>query len=208
VSPFDRNDTRTSFIDMLLSGQMNLFVVFIMALLLVNPVTKKAGDVDLKAEYTIDVQWKDAAKCDVDTWVRTPTNDVIWWQAKDRNGVHLERDDIGTANDVNVVDNSERVVVRGSAAGEYVVNVHLYSTQGGTDCLPMPVVVKLVKLNPVSYDVITKSVVLNRKGDEAHAFRFKVDANQVRPRTWDEPVSLVGQFLSKIENDRNGAGQQ
>ena len=54
---------------------------FIVALLAMNPVTSKAGDVPAKAEYIITLSWPDYDPNDIDTWVRNPAGEVVWCDA-------------------------------------------------------------------------------------------------------------------------------
>jgi hypothetical protein len=68
----------------------------------------------------------------------------------------------------------ETVSIRGIVAGEYTVNVNHYLATTG---LPVPVTVKVEKVNPtvqvISYDTLT----LDHTGQETTAVRFRVADN-------------------------------
>jgi hypothetical protein len=63
------------------------------------------------------------------------------------------------------------VSIRGIAAGEYVVPPHLYRDDRGK---PVPVKVKVEKLNPKVELVFYGDVTLQQPGDEQTAIRFSV----------------------------------
>lgn len=185
-------DTRTSFIDMLLSGQMNLFVVFIMALLLISPTKKEDGNVKSKAEMILTIDWN-AGDCDVDLWVRGP-DAVVWWKNRDAGNAHLERDDTGDHNDKLSGINEESWVMRGIAPGEYVANVHMYRMD--SSCKGNVVKAELRKLNPITTILKSASVKLDLPSQEDHLFRFSVDAVGNVTRIWDEPAIIAGKYVT------------
>lgn len=200
----DRVDTRTSFIDMLLSGQMNLFVIFMMALLLISPQKRDSGNVQTKAEFVITVTWADSIDCDVDLWVRGPNDKTAWWKNKDVGGMYIDRDDTGMANDTQVIDgvtypnptNEEVWSMRGVVPGEYVVNVHSYRAGDHVACADLAVRVVLSKVNPSFSKVVDKTVILAKEGQEGHAFRFSVTPAGTVSRVWEEPVEIVSKHLT------------
>jgi len=212
MKQFDRGDTRTSFIDMLISGQMNLFVIFMMALVLINPITAKKDGVETKAEYIITMTWPDDVDCDVDIWVRGPSGTIVWFRQRDADNMHLERDDTGTSNDSRVINgktyitrsNTERWVLRSLVPGEYVVNAHLYRV--GATCVQMvaktglPVRLVLSKINPLFNDVHLKEIVMEKPWEETHAFRFSIDQSGNPVRIWEEAIELVKTNLSQGES--------
>jgi hypothetical protein len=202
----DRFDTRTSFIDMLLSGQMNLFILLIMAMAMINPESDKKGDVDLKAEMFMSVSWTENLDCDVDTWVRAPNGMVLSYLSRDMGFLHLDRDDTGVLNDkVQVAGvtktnpiNAEYTTVRQVVPGEYVVNVQLFACRDpeGNDVPPgpidpLPVSIVLTDLNPKATLAGKKEVVFTRMYEESHVFRFTVDSQGVVTRVWSEPANIV-----------------
>jgi hypothetical protein len=96
--------------------------------------------------------------------------------------MHLDRDDRGVFADqinvngvkVNNPINQETVTVRATQAGEYVVNLLHYKSNYSA---PLPVTVKVEKLNPNVSLVYYDTVELTGSGDEKTAVRFTLDAD-------------------------------
>jgi hypothetical protein len=199
----NRYDTRTSFIDMLMSGIMNLFVLFILALVLISPSKKDEGGIKPKAEIMISAEWPTGIDCDIDLWVALPNGKTVWWKNKSTGLANLERDDTGILNDsdtssdgseiVNAL-NQENMVVRGIVPGEYVVNLHLYRHD---QCVELAesgkliTTVKLYDINPTMRVVDGAEVVLSKSFQEEHVFRFHVSASGDIDRVWVEPKNIV-----------------
>lgn len=206
----DRFDTKTSFIDMLLSGQMNLFILFLMALALVNPKASKDG-IPPKAEYILAMEWASGVDCDVDLWVRGPGGGVVWFRNKDTQGMHIERDDTGMLNDTYIVgangktvmttENIEHWVLRAVTPGTYTVNAHLYacrpSLQLAVGTNAIQVNFTLTKVNPLLSVVAQDMVVFDHVPQEKHAFRFEINHLGMVSRVWEEPASLVKMELPR-----------
>lgn len=201
---------------MLLSGTMNLFVLFMMALLMINPVQKKKDGIETKAEFVITLRWPDNLDCDLDLWVRGPSGDIVWWQNKDVGDMHLERDDTGDKNDTKIIngktyanpDNSEHWVLRTLIPGEYVANVHLYRSSAECDGVMakggLNVDVNLQKLNPSFVDVKTTTLNFTHRLQELHAFRFRLSASGEVDRIWEEPVAIATPTLNSYATRSEG----
>ena len=50
-----------------------------LAIIFMNPIPK-TGVINPKAEYIITVSWKDNSPDDVDTYVQSPTGDLVWFR--------------------------------------------------------------------------------------------------------------------------------
>jgi hypothetical protein len=152
---------------------------FILAVLFMNPVAKK-GIIDPKAEYLITVTWPDNNPDDIDAWVEDPNGELVWFRSRDAGLIHLDRDDRGLLNDTLEINgeivknplNQEVVTVRGVVPGEYIVNVHYYATE--TD-KPVPVTVRVDKVNPSLEVIYYDTLTLDKKGDEKTALRFRIN---------------------------------
>jgi len=91
----------------------------------------------------------------------------------------LDRDDRGGLNNSLVVNGKkisspirqETVSIRGILAGEYTVNVNHYLATTGE---PVPVAVKVEKVNPAVEVVHYDTVWLDHAGQEKTAVRFRV----------------------------------
>ncbi len=174
-----RRNTSDPFTDLLFNALLGFTFLFLIAIMFMNPVAKK-GIIDPKAEYIITIAWPDNSPDDVDTWVEDPNGNLIWFRNREAGLVHLDRDDRGQVNDTINVNgeeiqnplNQEVVTIRGVVPGEYVVNVHYYATETQ---LPLPVTVKVSKVNPALEIVYYGETLLEKKGDEKTAVRFVID---------------------------------
>ena len=98
--------------------------------------------------------------------------------------MHLDRDDVGFRSDtvstpngiIEFKENREVVTLRGTSAGEYVVNVHLYGRRSKEPHQPIPVSIRLEKMTPFKIEA-AREVVLIEKGEEKTAFRFVLNSD-------------------------------
>ena len=140
------------------------------------------GKIDSKAEVLITVRWPDRHPDDVDTLVEGPEGDLVWYHNRDSGLMHLDRDDRGLYADRIELDgqevsnpiNQETVSVRALQPGEYVVNVLHYQANYEA---PLPVTVKVEKLNPTVSLVFYGTRELTGMGDEQTAVRFTIDSD-------------------------------
>jgi hypothetical protein len=169
------------FTDLVFNTLLGITFLLIVTMLFINPENKQ-GKINPKAEYIITVSWPDWNPNDIDTWVESPRGDLVWFRNPEAGLMHLDRDDRGMLNDFIFVNgekvanplNQEIVTIRGVIPGEYVVNVHYYATE---DHKPVPVQVKVEKVNPVLEVVYYGEVILAQQGDEKTAVRFKIAAD-------------------------------
>ncbi|HTT07767.1 MAG TPA: hypothetical protein VMH34_03135 [Gammaproteobacteria bacterium] len=153
---------------------------FVLSIIFMNPVSKK-GIIDPKAEYIITVHWPDNNPNDIDTWVEEPDGNLVWFQNKEAGLVHLDRDDRGVNDSINVNGQTvevplrqEVVTIRGTITGEYVVNIHYYASQ---DDKPVDVDVTVDKVNPQLEVVYYGTLTLHKAGDELTAVRFTIGSD-------------------------------
>ena len=69
-----RRKTRTKtepFTDLLFNTLLGFTFLFFITILFINPISK-IGNVNMKAEYIVTVDWKDSLPDDVDIWVQDP----------------------------------------------------------------------------------------------------------------------------------------
>jgi hypothetical protein len=180
-SLFDGNDDGSfvPFTDILLNVSMGFaFIVFI-AFALIRP-DLETGNVNLDAQYLITINWPDGSPDDVDLYVQDPSGGVVWYRTLESGMLSLERDDRGLFRDVMVVNgkrienplNQESVALRGIVAGEYTVNIYHYVATGVD---PVPVNVKVERLNPSVQVVYYGTHELKERGHEITAVRFTLD---------------------------------
>lgn len=82
------------FTDLLFNVLLSFTLLMFLAIIFMNPIPK-TGVINPKAEYIITVSWKDNNPDDIDTYVQSPTGDLVWFRGKEAGFVHLDRDDRG-----------------------------------------------------------------------------------------------------------------
>jgi hypothetical protein len=146
--------------------------LFFIALLAMNPESTK-GKIDTKAEFIITLGWPDSHPDDIDLYAEDPLGNIVWYH---------ERDDRGGLNNSITVNGrkvqspirQETISIRGIVAGEYTVNVNYYLA---TTTAPVPVSVKIEKVNPAVEVVFYDTLMLDHMGQERTAARFKIADN-------------------------------
>jgi hypothetical protein len=190
-----RRSSYDPFTDLLFNALLGFIFLLLIAIVFMNPAAK-SGNIDLKAEYLITVTWPDNVPDDIDTWVEDPNGGLVWFRQQASGLMHLDRDDRGTVNDMLTINgrevpnplNQEIVTIRGVLPGEYVVNVHYYASGSQK---PVPVSVKVAKVNPALEVVYYGNVELQRKGQEHTACRFTVTADGQVTAVNEVPKQLV-----------------
>jgi hypothetical protein len=171
----------TAFQDLLFNMLLGFVFLFMVALLLINPITKKA-DVPKKAEYLITITWADKSTTDVDLWVRSPSGRIASFVSKSAGLLHLERDDLGLKNDqmrttlgqeITVEINEETTTLRGIEAGEYEVMAHIYAKSKNETG---DISIKIIQVNPYGVRYVG-SVHYSFKGQALSLVRFSLNAD-------------------------------
>ncbi len=125
------------FIDLLFNILLGFAFLFIVAFLLIKPEAKKQ-DFERRAEFVVVMEWDHDMPDDIDLYVQDPTGNTVSFRTPIKNFMHLDKDDLGYSNDVvynangkvtKVNINREVVTIRGIIPGEYIINVHYYSTR-------------------------------------------------------------------------------
>lgn len=196
----DRYKSTIGFVDLLFNILVGFVFLFLVAFLMINPVAKKA-EVVKKAEFLVTMTWHKDSLHDIDLWVMDPQGNKTGFANKQSGLLHLERDDLGVANDVFTFDgesiminnNEETITVRGIMPGDYYVSVFWYSKQRNIagEQNGVPVTVKVVKINPYK-DVYTQQKVLQQEGSSENFFRFTVYPDGSVGNLQSSDVSAVG----------------
>ena len=156
--------------------------LFFLALLVMNPEAKQ-GKIESKAEFIITMGWPDNHPDDIDLYVEDPLGNIAWYHQREAGFLVLDRDDRGAMNDSVIVNGKkiaspirqEIVSIRGIVPGEYTVNVHYYVKYfPNTPLIPVPVAVKVEKLNPLVEIIYADTTMLDHVGQETTAVRFRV----------------------------------
>ena len=191
---------------MLFKALQVIAFLFFIALLMVAP-DASVGKVDSKAEFLITMDWPDDHPDDLDLFVQDPIGNIAWYRHREAGFLTLDRDDRGGANDFIVVNGrkipspirEEIVTVRGVVPGEYTVNVsHFRATTGR----PVPVNVKVQKLNPTAQVVFDNKITVDHAGEEKTALRFWLDTEGKVVDIQERQKSLLETFRDPT---RNGA---
>jgi hypothetical protein len=187
--------TFVPFTDILFNALLGFAVMLFIAFALIRP-DAKSGDVEVKAEVLITVSWPDNNPDDIDTYVQEPGGNVVWYHSMQKGFVTLDRDDRGNYLDEVEVNgetvtfplNQETVTIRHIVPGEYVINLYEFTNESGH---PVPVTVKVEKINPKVQVVYYETVDLKKKGDEQTAVRFTLDDAGNISDLNTRPVSLI-----------------
>jgi hypothetical protein len=152
--------------------------LFFLALLVMNPEAKQ-GKIDTKAEFIVTMTWPDNHPDDIDLYVEDPLGNIVWYHTREAGFMVLDRDDRGGINNSIMVNGKrimspireESVSIRGIVAGEYTVNVQYYLA---TQNAPVPVSVKVEKINPMVEVIHYDTIMLDHAGQERTAVRFRM----------------------------------
>jgi hypothetical protein len=152
--------------------------LFFLALLVMNPEAKQ-GKIDTKAEFIVTMNWPDNHPDDIDLYVEDPLGNIVWYHTREAGFMVLDRDDRGGINNSIMVNGKrimspireESVSIRGIVAGEYTVNVQYYLA---TQRAPVPVSVKVEKINPMVEVIHYDTIMLDHAGQERTAVRFRM----------------------------------
>jgi len=190
-----RFHSNLAFIDFLFVLLLAFISMLILALLLINPVTKQS-EVERKAEYIIVLEWDKESTDDVDLWVQNPLKKHVAFKNKVVGLMHLDKDDLGSVNDTVVLPdgtkqvillNREVVTLRGWYEGEYIINIHMYNKR---TTVPTNVTVQMIKINP--YQILfEENVVLSTKGEEITIRRITLDRLGNIIDTNKDPSSII-----------------
>ena len=168
------------FTDLLFNILLGFTFLFFITILFINPITQ-LGNINMKAEYIITVDWDDSLEDDVDLWVRDPNGEIVSYLQKDAGWLHLDRDDRGVINDTIIIDNKEViypinrevVTLRGIIPGEYTVNLYLYEHKSMS---PVDVKIIIEKVNPSLKLVFVNDVIMKTKDTELTITKFRLDS--------------------------------
>lgn len=198
----------TTLHDLLMNTLLGFVLLFTVAILLINPA-KKNADIKTKAEFVITVTWIEKCDSDVDVWLEDPAGHLVHFRQKEVGLMHLDRDDLGTANDFTYINgqkiefiyNQEMITIRGFIPGEWVLNLHLYDKN--TWQQPIKVNVKIDKLNPTVVTIFNKEITLNNTGDEKTVTRFYM-TTEGDILKWDDLPKQLIQTTPIPERQTNG----
>lgn len=185
------HDFRTGFIDFLLCCFALFLVLTLIQTILINPtkIVKQEG-ISKNADYVIQLIWDKNVDCDLDLWVKDPSNNIVGWSQKDGGLMNLERDDLGHYGDTldsfgkkyAFDQNEEAVTIRGKEPGKYTLNAHLYacrvdgkSIQVGNQ-YELDASIKVTQLNPSLREIFKKQIHFTKIFEEQTAATLTFDS--------------------------------
>ena len=178
----DKYKSTIAFIDILFNILIGFVFLFLIAFLLINPITKK-NDIISPAEFLIVLNWPAHFDDDIDIWMRGPKGETVGFRSKEVGIFHLERDDLGFSNDkvihhgneIAVKKNQETIAIRGIYPGEYIISVMYYASYDDKKKnKTVPVTVDVIKVNPYSV-AYTQSQRLTEVGQVINFVSFRID---------------------------------
>ena len=174
---FGEDDTGTVFRDTIMLALAGFVSIVILLLPFINPKAKEGVETTkAPGNGIVEIQWADKLDADVDLWVLAPGDRPVGYANKSGAIFNLLRDDLGKPQDVTDL-NYEVAYTRGTPAGEYTVNVHMYRTAAAS----LPIEVKVVassKAGPTdsARQLVATTVKLRRENEELTAMRFRLDS--------------------------------
>jgi hypothetical protein len=208
-----REDRFDPFTVVLFKALQVIAFLFFIALISMHPIVSQ-GKIDKKAEFLITMTWPDEHPDDIDLYVQDPAGKLVWYNQRDVGLMTLERDDRGDVNDFTTVESKkiplpireELVSIRGLIPGEYTVNVHLYQHLAPD---PVPVSVKIEKLNPNLQLIYYQTMFLDHTDEEKTAQRFTVgeDGNVIRTSAVEKSLIDTIAWKKTFRNLRAGAAR-
>jgi hypothetical protein len=172
---FEYDDAGIVFRDLITLALCGFVVCVVLIMPHINPpVTKTAQDTDPPGNVIVEVRWPDELDSDVDLWVEAPGDVPVGYSNKGGVIFNLLRDDLGKRADATGM-NYEVSYSRGIMAGEYTVNLHLYSNTAGVFPIPVTVVTSVKKSAKESArQLLASHIELVREGEELTVYRFKL----------------------------------
>jgi hypothetical protein len=167
-------ETSIAWIDMLNLMLQGIVLAVAFALILMNPPQQSRADEVPPGALTVQAFWPDDLDVDVDLWVLAPGDRPVGYSNKDGRFFNLLRDDLGFVNDPSG-KNFEVAYSRALPAGEYVVNVHLYSRRADAKTIPVKVTVQERRPGSATELLADRDVQITRLGQEITVLRFRLD---------------------------------
>ena len=182
-----------AFVDLLFNLLVGFCCLFVIAFLLINPIAKK-GVIDPPIKFMIEMSWDDESSNDIDLYVMGPDKVMVFYANKQNGYITLKRDDLGLVNDkytvnghtVSVKRNYEIITLTDLPDGDYVINIHHFSSRGG----PEEVNVKVTNIEHYGVIFDGKNTVSSKQEKTVIVFQV-VDGKIVNVRN-DIQIRLRG----------------
>ncbi len=193
LDPFDdAEDDGTVFRDLVMLTLLGFVTMVVLMLPHLAPPTQGDESIAAPGNLIVEARWPDEIDVDVDLWVKGPKDRPVGFSNNSGVVFDLLRDDLGFERDGTGL-NYEFAFSRGAPAGEYIVNVHLYSNRVLAPQVPVKIHVALSTGKDTKKVVIAdRSLVLHHSGHEVTVVRFTLDdqGRLVDGSVNDFPVTL------------------
>ena len=179
IDPLEDDTSGTVFRDVIMLVLLGFVVTVLLLLPHINPPAQAAKkSMDPPGNVMVEIRWPDGLDTDVDLWVQAPGDTAVGYSNKGGSVFNLLRDDRGHLRDASNL-NYEVSYSRGVPVGEYVVNLHLYSSRSEiTAPLVVDVVVSVKRMErSSSRQIVAGKAILHQVGDEITVFRFKLNSD-------------------------------
>lgn len=171
----DGEDDGTVFRDLVMLTLLGFVTMVVLMLPHLAPPTAGEETMAAPGNLIVEARWPDEVDVDVDLWVRAPGDRAVGYSNSSGQVFDLLRDDLGFERDDTGL-NYEFAFSRGAPAGEYIVNVHLYSNRALAQTVPVTVQVSLSpKPNTAPLSIASRSLLLHHAGHEVTVVRFTLD---------------------------------
>ncbi len=160
--------------DLFLNLVLALLGLVVLMLPWLNPPTR-SDSTPPPGNVFVEMRWPDGLQADVDLWVRGPGDEPVGYSRKSGYVFDLLRDDLGSTGDPTDL-NFEFAFSRGTPAGEYVVNVHMYNPKSESFPIVVQVTVGLRSADGASVrEIASRTIELWSDGQEETVVRFRLD---------------------------------
>ncbi len=185
-------NNHATFLDFIFNILFGIFVLFSISMVMLNAdpeKNKKKGDIDLKAEYIITMEWETGSPDDVDLHVTLPNHSRVFYGMPNGMAASLDRDSRGYLNDnirmddgsvVELKDRWEHVIIRKTIPGEYMVHVNNFSSLSKK---PVKVSIKLEKLNPYALEIVNSFILTEKETRTAFVFTINKEGKIIQKST-------------------------
>jgi len=171
---FSDDDDGTVFRDVIMLALLGFVTIVVLLLPHLNPPTKPTDQLQ-PGNLVVELHWPNDMNTDVDLWVEAPGDKPVGYSNRGGRIFNLLRDDMGHVNDTGEL-NYEIAFSRGAPAGEYTVNLHLYSNSDTRKAVPAQVTIGIKKGETDPMRVIHRDeVILSHVGEEVTVVRFSLN---------------------------------
>ena len=195
-----------SFMDMLFNTLLMFIVFFMISFVLIQP-NKEDTNIKTNAEFVVTLTWTNTEKTgqdDVDIYIQDPTGNLLFYQTKQVGLMHLDRDDLGSQNDVFTLPdgttcsydfNQEIVTIRGFIPGEWIINIHMFAKRSTNSA---NVEVKVDRLNPSLKTIFYNKYTMHKYWEEITVVRFTMSSTGEVSNVNSLPKSLVPNSVGRF----------